>query len=326
MALIKSVAKIVAAFVGQFKRVQILTQAVPLCFDVMRLNSPIGWILLVIPGYWGFIWCGGTYSVALWITAGAIWARSLGCFYNDWVDRSLDAKVTRTKHRPLVAHPPSWAMVGLAVGFFITGILVFSYFLPLSCILIAGIGLLGTLIYPWCKRFTYYPQILLGLIFNLSVWMSPCMTGAPFSWGLLVLYIYGIIWTVSYDTLYAFQDLPEDVPAGIYSLALKMGPKKGHKILGWLMAVRFALLFVLLMGAGSIAFGGKPAEWSAYIPALFTVFSQWNMWRKWDLSVHTNCAEYFRYSVIEGAQVCLVLISIGKLHLKWYVWLLDLVG
>ncbi len=327
MVFIKAIAKFVAAFVGQFKRVWILTQAVPLCFDAMRLHSPVGWILLLMPGYWGFIWCGGPYSVALWITAGAIWARSLGCFYNDWVDRSLDAKVVRTQNRPLVAQPPSWTMVAIAAGFFITGVGVFSYFLPFSCIVIAGLGLVGTLVYPWCKRFTYYPQILLGLIFNLTVWMAPCMTGAPFSWGLWILYVYGVIWTVSYDTLYAFQDIVDDGPAGIYSLALKMGPKQGHRILGLLMGVRFILLLGLSVGAGSSAsFGGKPAEWLIYVGILFMAFVQWNMWRKWDLSVPTKCADYFKYSIIEGFQLCLVLTTIGNVPLKWYVWFLDVIG
>lgn len=326
LVLIKYMAKGLAACVGQFKRVKIISETIPLCFDVMRLGSPVGWILLVIPGYWGFLWCGGTYSVALWITAGAIWARSLGCFYNDWIDRSLDAKVVRTKKRPLVAQPPSWTMLAIVTVLFITGVGVFSYFLPFSCVLIAGLGLMGTLIYPWCKRFTYYPQILLGLIFNLAVWMPACITGQAFSPGLWVLYAYGVIWTVSYDTLYAFQDIEDDGPAGIHSLALKMGPKQGYKVLGLLMGVRFALLLVLLLWAGSSSFGGRPAEWLAYVVVLFMIFSQWSMWRAWDLSVPEKCANYFKYSIIEGAQLCLVLTMLGKVELKWYVWVLDLIS
>jgi 4-hydroxybenzoate polyprenyl transferase len=326
LVLIKYMAKGLAACVGQFKRVKIISETIPLCFDVMRLGSPVGWILLVIPGYWGFLWCGGTYSVALWITAGAIWARSLGCFYNDWIDRSLDAKVVRTKKRPLVAQPPSWTMLAIVTVFFITGVGVFSYFLPFSCVLISGLGLMGTLIYPWCKRFTYYPQILLGLIFNLAVWMPACITGQAFSPGLWVLYAYGVIWTVSYDTLYAFQDIEDDGPAGIHSLALKMGPKQGKTLLGMLLVVRFALLLGLLVGAGSSSFGGRPAEWLAYISILFMAFVQWNVWRAWDLSVPEKCANYFKYSIIEGGQLCLVLTMLGKVELKWYVWVLDLIS
>jgi 4-hydroxybenzoate polyprenyltransferase len=327
LVLIKHMAKVLAACVGQFKRLNIISEAVPVCFDVMRLGSPVGWMLLSIPGYWGFLWCGGHYSVALWITAGAIWARSLGCFYNDWVDRSVDAKVVRTKNRPLVAQSPSWAMLAIVTLFFITGAGVFLYFLPFSCVLIAGLGLMGTLIYPWSKRFTHYPQILLGLVFNLAVWMPACMTGQTFSWGLWVLYAYGVLWTVSYDTLYAFQDVLDDGPAGVYSLALKMGPKQGQRILGLLMVVRLVLLLGLLVGAGSsTSFGGKPAEWLTYVGTLFMAFIQWNMWRKWDLSVPTQCANYFKYSIIEGAQLCLVLTTIGNVPLKWYVWFLDLIG
>ncbi len=326
LALIKYFANGLAVCVGSFKRIKAIGDMVPLCFDAMRLGSPVGWILLVIPGYWGFLWCGGAYSVALWITAGAIWARSLGCFYNDWVDRSLDAKVVRTKNRPLVAKPPSWTMLAIVTVFFITGAGVFLYFLPFSCVLVALLGLMGTLIYPWSKRFTYYPQILLGLVFNLAVWMPPCITGVSFSGGLWVLYVYGVLWTVSYDTLYAFQDIVDDGPAGIYSLALKMGPKQGHRILGLLMGVRLALLLALLLRAGSSYFGGQEASWLAYIAVLFMAFVQWNMWRTWDLSVPKKCSHYFKYSIIEGAQLCLVLTMIGNVHLKWYAWFLDVVG
>ena len=326
LPLIKYIAKGVASVVGHFKRIAIISSLVPMGFNAMRLGSPVGWILLAMPGYWGLIWGGGHYSVALWITAGAIWARSLGCFYNDWVDRSLDAKVVRTRHRPLVAKPPSWGIVRVMIAIFVLGSGIFGYYLPFSCTIIAGVGLIGTLIYPWSKRFTYYPQILLGLIFNLTIWMPACITHAPFSMGLWVLYAYGVIWTVSYDTVYAFQDFYDDGAAGVYSLALKMGPKKGHCVLGLLFLVRFAVLLVLLLGAGSPSFGGRPASWSAYIATLFMVAVQWNIWRKWDLSSPIKCHDYFKYSIIEGVQLCVVLILVGKVNLKWFIWFLDLVG
>ena len=283
------------------------------CARVMRLGAPVGWILLALPGFWGFAWGHSSQPLTVmgWIMAGAFWARSLGCFYNDWVDRDLDAKVGRTRHRPLVACPPSWAMLGIMTGLFFMGAGIFLYALPFSCCKVAFLGAVGAGVYPWTKRFTHYPQILLGLIFNLAVWMPACMTHSPFSTGLWILYVYGLVWTVSYDTMYAFQDIGDDGAAGIGSLALKLGPKKGKSILGVLMLCRWGLLAVLAYWSGHQGFGGLPVTKWAYGMALVMMVWQGLLWRTWDLYDPEKCGYYFRQSLQEGYGLTLWLLVLN---------------
>jgi 4-hydroxybenzoate polyprenyltransferase len=282
------------------------------CVLVMRLNAPVGWILLALPGFWGFAWAcpHGDVRIMGWIILGAIWARSLGCFYNDWVDRGLDAKVERTRQRPLVSAPPCQTMRILMAFIALFGGIIFMACLPWSCTFLALFGGLGVLIYPWSKRFTHYPQVLLGFLFNLSLWMPPLIAQALISTGLCVLYIYGVLWTISYDTVYAFQDFHDDQRFGIGSLAVKTGPNMGYRILGGLIVVRFALLALLAFYSGDgggqtsapflSCFGGAPAAGVHYgLLALMMGYQVWQWWH-WDVHDGTMCHRAFKHSVYEG--------------------------
>jgi len=303
------------------------------CMRVMRLGSPIGWILLAIPGFWGYVWgCpDGSNSTVLWIVLGAIWARSLGCFYNDWVDRDLDSVVRRTCNRPLVAHPPSRGMLWIMAGIFTLGACCFIYYLPISCTILGIMGGVGTLVYPWAKRFTAYPQVILALIFNLAVWMPVCIENRPCIWGLALLYGYGMLWTIAYDTVYAFQDVQDDVPAGIGSLAVKLGYKRGWWVLGALIVVRFGMLAVLARYAGSLGWSaaysgmsagicdGSSVAFSASAPGaslfhyafLFVLMAyQLGQWFRWELESPTQCGVYFRNAPHEGYWTTLWLITL----------------
>jgi 4-hydroxybenzoate polyprenyltransferase len=272
------------------------------CFRVMRLHAPIGWILLSIPGFWGYIWgCPhGHNGTLLWIVAGSIWARSLGCFYNDWVDRDLDAQVHRTCDRPLVKSPPSASMQAVMTFILLLGSGIFIFFLPISCTFLGLASGLGTALYPWAKRITSYPQVFLGLIFNLSLWMPPLIEGVAAPMGLWLLYGYGILWTVSYDSVYAFQDAGDDELAGVGSMAVKMGPKKGWSILGGLIVVRFGLLGILAEFSGYPGFGGKsatPFHWALLV--VMMGYQLWQ-WRHWNLLDPVKCGHFFRQSPMEG--------------------------
>lgn len=283
------------------------------CAQVMRLASPTGWILLALPGFWGFAWAcpGGSLTTLLWILAGALWARSLGCFYNDWVDRGLDAQVERTKQRPLVQDPPSPSMFLVMAGIFVVGATIFISFLPLSCVLVALIAGLGTALYPWAKRFTHHPQMLLGLIFNAALWMPPCMEHRPITMGLFLLYAYGVLYTISYDTVYAYQDRVDDSGAGIGSLAVKMGPLWGWWILGGLIPLRFGLLAVLAVYGGSKEGGTEGASPLVFMLLGAMMLYQLVQWWRWDLKNPDQCAHTFKKAPQEGYLLTLWLLLLS---------------
>ena len=153
--------------------------------------------------------------------------RSAGCVYNDMIDKNFDAKVKRTVLRPLATGEVS-SKEALFILFFllaISALILFS--LPLSVIMVGFVSLALVLLYPWMKRITYWPQLFLGLAFNIGVlmgWLSlyPTLSLTP-----LLFYGGGIFWTIGYDTIYAFQDLEDDILIGVKSsaIAISSAPK-----------------------------------------------------------------------------------------------------
>ena len=215
-----------------------------------RADRPIGTWLLLIPCFWalalaiaadpnGFkLWDAW---IALGCALGAFLMRGAGCTWNDLTDRHIDAAVARTKSRPLPSGQvtPRQAFVWMLAQALAAAAILFTYNGMAVILGIASLGLVA--IYPFAKRFTWWPQVFLGLAFN---W------GALFAWGAhfgslglpaLVLYAAGVAWTLFYDTIYAYQDVDDDALIGVKSTARLFG---GHAQ-PWLRG--FACLCVLLM-------------------------------------------------------------------------------
>ena len=198
--------------------------------QLMRLERPIGWWLLLLPCWWGMglaqLSVGGGLP-NLWHAAlfmlGAIVMRGAGCVVNDLADQEFDAKVERTKNRPLpsgrVSRKQAYVFLGLLL---LIGLVVLLQFNQLTIITsIASLAIVA--IYPFMKRITYVPQLVLGLAFNwgaLVGWTAETntLTVSP-----IILYIAGIFWTLGYDTIYAHQDKEDDVLIGVKSTALLFG-------------------------------------------------------------------------------------------------------
>lgn len=152
--------------------------------------------------------------------------RSAGCTLNDWADRHFDRHVQRTKDRPLA----SGALTAeKAILFFVCqcliGLLVL-FQLPSACWIVGIISFILLLIYPFSKRVTYWPQVILGMAFNIGIWMGflalSDMTLENFT-SLSLLYLAGIFWTIAYDTIYALPDKKDDVKIGVKSTAIRFG-------------------------------------------------------------------------------------------------------
>ncbi|MBA4249874.1 MAG: 4-hydroxybenzoate octaprenyltransferase [Candidatus Puniceispirillum sp.] len=202
--------------------------------EIARLNRPIGTVLLFWPCVWGWalaqekILLYGSYQYLLYFLLGSIALRSCGCIINDIIDRSIDRKILRTRNRPLAANLISIEQAYIALVFFL-GVGIFVFFqLPAISKFWAVIGSILMLIYPYCKRYFHYPQVVLGLAFNIGILVAYTCLEPFLTPKILFLFCSGVCWTVAYDTIYAFQDLNDDIKHHIFSTAVRWRdhPKK----------------------------------------------------------------------------------------------------
>ena len=192
-----------------------------------RQDKPVGWLLLLWPTWWG-LWlaASGTPPLATLIvfTLGVIVMRSAGCVINDWADRWLDAKVERTRQRPLAT-----GRVGSreALGLFAALLLIALGLVLLTnrkTLVLAGVALVLAVAYPFMKRRTYWPQVWLGAAFGMSIPMAhTAVTDAwpdTLAW---LVFTANVLWSTAYDTLYAMVDREDDIAAGAKSTAILFG-------------------------------------------------------------------------------------------------------
>ena len=199
-----------------------------LFIDLIRLKKPIGYMLLFWPCVWGltlgydFSEEKITYIFYLFLfLSGAILMRSAGCIINDIVDRKFDKKVFRTKNRPIAS-----GKISVTLGFFYSGILclialgVLINFNNTTIILALGSMPLA-FIYPLMKRYTYWPQLFLGITFNYGLILGWTSVTNKINIIPLIFYIGAIFWTLGYDTIYGFQDIKDDEIIGLKSTSIK---------------------------------------------------------------------------------------------------------
>ena len=200
--------------------------------QLTRLNKPIGFLLLFWPCVWGltlaYYYSRETTLYIKYIILfflGAVLMRSAGCIFNDIVDRDFDKKVRRTRVRPIASGKIS------AVEAFIYIILLCSIALLILLqfnLLTITLGM-GSMIlaftYPFMKRFTYWPQLFLGLTFNWGIIMGWTSIANSISIEPIILYLAAIFWTLGYDTIYGLQDIHDDEIIGIKSTSIKFKNK-----------------------------------------------------------------------------------------------------
>jgi len=230
---------------------------------LMRADRPIGSWLLMWPCWWSAALASQSAArpqdgdplslfpdpwLLFLFALGAIVMRGAGCTYNDFVDRDIDGGVARTRSRPI----PSGAVSPKAAFLFaiflsLIGFLVLIQFNAFTI----GLGVASLLIiavYPFMKRITYWPQIVLGLAMNWGALMGWAAVTGSLSLVPLLLFFGAICWTIGYDTIYAHQDKEDDALLGLKSTALKFGEKTRPWL--WLF---YGLTALSLIGAGLLA-------------------------------------------------------------------------
>jgi 4-hydroxybenzoate polyprenyltransferase len=232
-----------------------------------RIERPIGWQLLLLPCWWS----AGLVAIStgqpfpnLWhcvlFLIGAIVMRGAGCTFNDIVDRKLDAQVARTRGRPL----PSGQVTAKAAALFMVGLSLIGLAVLMQFnrfTIVAGIASLAIVaIYPFMKRITNMPQFVLGLAFSWGGLLGWSAVTGRLDAPAFLIYAASVVWTVGYDTIYAMQDLEDDVIAGIKSSARYFGDHGREAIaLCFAAAVVLAGLAAWSAGGGPIAFAGVAA-------------------------------------------------------------------
>ena len=215
--------------------------------SLMRLDRPIGTWLLYWPCAWSVALAGvgGRWDLFGWFALGAFATRSAGCVYNDIVDRDLDAKVERTRLRPLASGRGSVASAWLLIVFLLAVARVVLLQHDRAAQLISLVSLAPVAAYPFMKRITWWPQAWLGLVFSWGALVGwPAVTGS-LDWPAVLLWLGTIAWVVGYDTLYAIQDVEDDALVGVKSSARRLGDKAplgvgifyALALIGWAAAI-----------------------------------------------------------------------------------------
>jgi 4-hydroxybenzoate polyprenyltransferase len=218
---------------------------------LMRLDRPIGWWLLLLPGWWAItLSAGGLNGMGGWdwylfilFFFGAVIMRGAGCIVNDLWDRDLDAQVERTRSRPLASgQVKPWQAIAFLLVLLFLGLLILLQTTALT-FWIGVVSLIFVVAYPYMKRITWWPQAFLGITFNFGVLMGWAAITADLSFTAFFMYIGAFFWTLGYDTIYAHQDKDDDQMIGIKSTALLFGERSKK----W-VAIFYAASWTLLAG------------------------------------------------------------------------------
>lgn len=196
-----------------------------------RADRPIGTWLLLLPCWWGLalamVYDGQATWHDLWIfvgcAIGAFLMRGAGCTWNDITDRNIDGSVSRTASRPIPSGQVS--VTGALIWLVVQALVAFGILLTFNtaAIVLGILSLLPVCIYPFAKRFTWWPQAFLGIAFNWGALLAWTAHTGRLDWPAVVLYLSGIAWTLFYDTIYAHQDAEDDALIGVKSTARLFG-------------------------------------------------------------------------------------------------------
>jgi len=275
--------------------------------ELTRLNRPIGYMLLFWPCAWGLML--GYYfnkdtplyfKYLLLFFLGAVLMRSVGCIFNDIVDKDLDKKVRRTKQRPIASKKIS---VPKAFGYIIFlclgALIILLQFNFLTIIL--GVGSMTlAFAYPFMKRITYWPQLFLGLTFNWGIIMGWSSITNSISIEPIILYLSAIFWTLGYDTIYGLQDMVDDEIIGVKSTAIKF--KNNIKVF---VGTCYSLCVFLILILGFLM------EINKYILLLsvFFILSLIHQVKFFQISKPKSCLYSFKVNNLTGLLIFLLIFS-----------------
>jgi 4-hydroxybenzoate polyprenyltransferase len=254
---------------------------------------------LLLPCWWGVALAAAADAPRLWdlwialsCAIGAVLMRGAGCTWNDITDRHFDAQVARTRSRPIPSGQVTvrGALVWMVVQIAISALILLSY--APAAIGLGIIALVPVVIYPFAKRFTWWPQVFLGIAFNWGALLAWAAHAGNIPPAAVALYLAGIVWTLFYDTIYAHQDKEDDALIGIKSTARLFGNATtkwlGGFLIGSVALMTVAVLLALLPQANPLKLMlALAAPWA------FGWHMMWQL-RRLDIDDTENCLRIFR--------------------------------
>ncbi len=273
--------------------------------SLMRLDRPIGAWLLFWPCAWSVALAGlgeGGIFLILWLALGAFAMRSAGCVYNDIVDRDLDARVERTRLRPLasgrVSLKSAWAL--LLVLSLIGLVVLLQLNRTAQLVALASLALVAA--YPFMKRITWWPQAWLGLVFSWGALVGWPAVRGEIGHPALLLYAGCLFWVIGYDTIYALQDKEDDALVGVKSSALALGNRAR------LGVAIFYLIAILLWAAAIRALRPEALALAALLPVAIHLLWQVATLKQED---GADALEKFRSNRFAGFLMFLACLVVG---------------
>ena len=282
-----------------------------LFIDLTRLNKPIGFMLLFWPCAWGltiaydFNSSLNTYFFYLTLFfLGSVLMRSAGCIVNDILDKEFDSKVFRTKNRPIASGNVTvkLAIIYSLVLCFLALVILLNFNFFTIILALSSMPLAFT--YPLMKRFTYWPQLFLGITFNYGLILGWTSIHSEFNLAPIIFYLGAIFWTLGYDTIYGYQDIKDDEIIGLKSTSIKFK----NKPYTFLFICYFVYLVSLLISGYLLNFN----KISLLIFILILIHMLYFQLKKLKIDNSISCLKIFKSNNILGLIVLIGLI-IGKL-------------
>jgi 4-hydroxybenzoate polyprenyltransferase len=221
-----------------------------------RADRPIGTWLLLLPCWWSLLLAmlhTGTASwfdawIALGCSIGAFLMRGAGCTWNDITDCDIDGSVERTANRPIPSGQVGVrkALVWMALQSFVSLLILLTF--NANAVMLGFLSILPVAIYPFTKRFTWWPQAFLGLAFNWGALLAWTAHTGSLGWPAIALYVAGIVWTLFYDTIYAHQDAEDDALIGVKSTARLFGDATPQWLRGFMVATITIMGIAVILG------------------------------------------------------------------------------
>ena len=282
-----------------------------LFIELTRLNKPIGYMLLFWPCVWGLTLVydfnseiNTYFKYLVFFLLGSILMRSAGCIINDITDKKFDQKVERTKNRPIASEK-----ISIKLALLYALVLCFCAFLilinfNLLTIVLALASMPFAFSYPLMKRFTYWPQLFLGITFNYGLVLAWISINNSISLTPILFYIGAIFWTLGYDTIYGYQDIKDDEIIGIKSTSIKF--KNNPKTF---LTLCYSFLLISLILIGVLMNFNNIFYLFLIIPFCHLFFYQISFL---NINKPEDCLKIFKSNNVLGLIVCMNIL-VGKL-------------
>ena len=261
--------------------------------DLIRFYKPIGFLLLMWPCWFSLSLMKLEINLLLsWLIIflmGSFFMRSAGCIINDIVDKEIDKNVYRTALRPLASGNISLteASILLFILLFLSLLILLQF--KFFTMIIGLLSIPFVILYPFAKRFTHFPQIILGLIFSWGILIVAYEFNQKINLNHIVLYVACVFWTIGYDTIYAYQDKVDDIKNSIKSTAVFFDQNGKFFV--------FICYFIVISAFGYLGWSSSKSIFSLIIMAIIG-FCTYIAIRKWDIDSVKSSAFYFRQNNI----------------------------